>query len=422
MIRLPQSEYLQNVGKLMTGSTLSQVIPILVAPVMARLYTPDDYGALGLYISITGLVAMLATLQYSNAIVVAKSERDAIQLVKLSLVILSITFLASMIGVFLGGNYLSSYFKSEELSKWIYFAPISIAFSGLNAVFTNYAIRRKEFGLVSLNRILGTVISTITSLTLGFLTQSAIGLFVGLWINQVINGISLAIRVFRKESDLAGQLRNADLSNVASDYKDFPKYSLPADFLNNLTNQLPVFMLNSYATLGIVGSYNMCNRILGLPTQFVSTAFGEVFRQKASEIHHKGGNSRSIFLKTFKVLLFTSIVPFGVIFIWGPELFVWVLGNKWYEAGKFAQILGLLFMFRYVISPLTSMYFIVGKLKEDFYLHILFFVFAFSSFYIAFEIGMETKIALLFFAISYSVVYSIYFIRSYIFTSENAKI
>ncbi len=408
-----QSDFLKNVSKLMTGTVLSQILPLLVAPILSRIYLPSDYGLLGLYMSVTGMVSMLATLQYASAIVIAKDDEETKKVVKLCLNILTVFSAGSLVLIFFFRYAVANYLNTSSLSSWLWLMPISIFMTGLSTIFSNYAIRCKYYSLLASNRVFSSVFSTLFSLILGYLTHNVIGLFAGLLVGQFSSGLFLAIGSLNKSKDRLVVILESDIAGILKKYINFPKYSLFADFVNNFTNQLPIFMLNGYGTINAVGSYNMSNRLLGLPIGFLSNSIGEVFRQRAAQDYNTFGNCKYIFTKTLKTLAVLSVVPFFVIIFFGEDIFAIVLGERWREAGVYAQIMGVMFLFRFIVSPLTYVYTIGNRLKEDFYLHTLFLVLGFLSFYVGYELFKSTYYSLIIFSILYSLIYVVYLIRSY---------
>lgn len=199
-------------------------------------------------------------------------------------------------------------------------------------------------------------------------------------------------------------------------YISFPKFVLFSEFINNFINYIPVFLLSKLTGPATVGLYNMSTRMLGIPITTVSSAIGEVFRQKAAKEYNETGSCRPTFLKTFKTLALLSIAPFIVLIFWGGDIFGFIFGERWRQAGEFTQILGLMFYFRFVVSPLTYLYYIAGRQKEDFLLHILMLALGFLSILAAWYFyGTEEKM-LLFYALAYVLIYLIYFVRSLSFT------
>ena len=83
----PKSEFTRNVLTLMTGTAIAQAIPIIVSPILTRLYSPEDFGRLALFISIVSIMSVLATGKYELAIILPKKNSTAYQLVSLSVML-----------------------------------------------------------------------------------------------------------------------------------------------------------------------------------------------------------------------------------------------------------------------------------------------------------------------------------------------
>src|SRR6056300_1116690 len=81
------SEFNRSVFTLMIGSTLAQAIPIAITPVLTRLYTPEDFGLLALFIAMISILSSIVNGQYEQAIILPKKEEDAINIAALSLLI-----------------------------------------------------------------------------------------------------------------------------------------------------------------------------------------------------------------------------------------------------------------------------------------------------------------------------------------------
>ena len=75
--RIVHSALFRNVGKLLSANVLAQVIGILVYPVLTRIYRPEDFALFNLFVSIAGVLTLIATAEYHYAIVLPKSEQHA---------------------------------------------------------------------------------------------------------------------------------------------------------------------------------------------------------------------------------------------------------------------------------------------------------------------------------------------------------
>jgi O-antigen/teichoic acid export membrane protein len=108
------------------------------------------------------------------------------------------------------------------------------------------------------------------------------------------------------------------------------------------------------------------------------------------------------------------IGPSVIIFLFGPTIFRLIFGNEWQIAGEYAQILKIMYLPKMIVSPLSYLFILVGRQKEDFILHI-FVVIISMAFFTGYLMYFDFKSALISYSIIYLFVYLVYYIRSKIF-------
>jgi O-antigen/teichoic acid export membrane protein len=416
--RLKQSMYVRNVATLATGTTMAQAVSILTAPILYRIYAKVDYGTLGLYMAIVGVVGVFSTMQYIQPVLLEKEDDDAKKVMWLNRTInIAVTIIVALI-VFLFGDYFGKLFGNEAIMPWLYLAPISIFFSGQSQIFSIWANRKKKYKILSFNAILTALLVPAVSISIGLYNNGPLGLFLGLLVSQVVPAIVLLFAL-TKHDDLGLKYFDwATLKQKVKQHKNFPIYSLPSEFVNRLTNQLPVFMLSAFAGPAVVGVYNLCVRMLGLPIQLIGSAISRVFQQKATEDYNTKGSFNNVFVKTFKTLSLVALPGLLIILIFGPQLFAFAFGEEWRESGVFAQILIFMFVLKLIVSPLTYAYYIKNKLKEDMLWHLYTLAANFAIFFIGFKYSNDYFFVLKLFAAHYSIMYLIYLNRSFTFSKN----
>lgn len=422
---LSRSQYFRNVAVLASGTALAQIISIVASLALTRIYNPDLYSILTIYMSVSGLLGAVTSLQFHNVIVISNDEAEVKQAINSSIFSTLVITLLSLLIVLVFFNRFDNWFTNSSGKYWMLLTPVSVLFSGFNYTLSALATKRSKYRLLSANRIMGALLVPAVSITLGLLIRNETGLFVGLLISQVLP-TAILLAHFKKNNDFSVHFSMAGIKKFFAKHKDYPLFSLPADFINNLVNLLPVFMLTRYyngVATGLVGHYGRSAMLLGMPVSLVSNAVGEVFRQKASAEKENPHVLRRTFMRTAGVLFLLSVVPFVVIALFGPTLFKFFLGSKWGEAGSMAAALSVMYAFRFTVSPLTYMYFIAKRQREDFVLHILMVVMGFLSFFLVnhYYPGNYLK-ALWVYGVAYSIIYMIYFIRSYQFCSLVAQV
>jgi O-antigen/teichoic acid export membrane protein len=421
---LSRSAYFKNAATLVSGTALAQLISIVASLALARIYNPGLYSILTIYMAVSGLLGSVASLQFHNVIVISQEETEVREAINVCVFTTLVIAVLSLLFILLFFNRFDSWFGNSTGKYWMLLTPLSVLFSGLNYTLSALASRRQKYKMLSANRIIAALLVPAVSITLGLLLQNETGLFAGLLVSQVLPTIIL-MRYFKKNNDFEINFSVPAIKKFFSVHKNYPLYSLPADFINNLVNQLPVFMLTRYyngVQSGLVGHYGRSTMLLGMPVYLVSAAVGEVFRQKASTEKDNPTVLRRTFIRTAGFLFLLSVIPFTIIILFGSDIFKLILGNKWGEAGTMASALSIMFALRFTVSPLTYMYFIAKKQKEDFYIHIVMVLLGFLSFFLAnyFYPGEYIK-ALWFYGISYSLIYAVYFYRSYQFCLQAAN-
>ena len=271
----------------------------------------------------------------------------------------------------------------------------------------------QEYKELARNRVIQALITVFVQISIGLLIKNETGLLVGFIVGQIVSVVLLLkMFIFRKEKSIA-MPDTRQFVSISKEYKDLLFYSTPSYFINMLINQVPVFLLNKFGGVSLVGSYNFTQRILGLPQQFLSSALVQVFMQKASESYNQVGNAFSLFKKTAVSLSLIAILPFGILALFAPVLFEFFFGANWREAGVIAQYLCLSYFIGFIVSPLTYMYTIARKFKEDLILHLFFLAGIFGVFYIGNLYLDEKKYLIFTYSLCYSFFYLIYFVRSY---------
>ena len=118
---LTKSEMLRNLTVLTGGTVFAQAIPIAIAPILSRLYSPEDFGVWALYVSFVSFLSVLSTGRYQFAIMLPKEDDDAINILGLSFFILFV-FCVLLEGVIiLLFDTFQQFEAIHKIQNWIYY-------------------------------------------------------------------------------------------------------------------------------------------------------------------------------------------------------------------------------------------------------------------------------------------------------------
>ena len=114
-IKLSGSEFSRNVLILMTGTTVAQSIPILISPILTRLYSPEDFGLFALFLGIVSILGSIANGRYEIAIMLPKKDEDAINISVLSFLISFVFSIVLLLIVIFFSDFIVSILGNEEI-------------------------------------------------------------------------------------------------------------------------------------------------------------------------------------------------------------------------------------------------------------------------------------------------------------------
>lgn len=410
----PKSEFSKNVLTLMTGTTIAQAIPIAISPVLTRIYTPEEFGVFALYLSIIMLFSSVVAGKYELSILIPKHEKDAKSLVLLSISISFIVSLVLFIITLIFWEQIINLLKNNDIKYWLFLAPINIFIISTVSILYYYNNRNKNYRLLSSNQILQSSTQGFTNIIFGFITSLKGGLILGTFLGNIISFFYL---IFKTKNTFIGfSFNKYRLYILSKKYIKFPKFMIASGFLENMSAQLPVFMISSFFGSHILGLFSLSQRIVKVPLGIIGSSIGNVFRQEAAKQLNKNGTCRKLFLNTLKKLIIIATIPFVIFYFIAPELFGFVFGKEWYKAGEYAQILTILFYFQFITSPLSNMFMIAQKQQYDLILQIYLVISVFCSFIIGYKIFNSIEYSLYIFTTFYSIKYFIELTLSFKFT------
>lgn len=360
--KILNSEFNRNVLILASGTAIAQAVPILISPILTRLYTPEDFGAFAIFMSITSIVSVIACGRYELAIMLPEKDEDAINVAAVAF--LFNVFISSLFFLFIlfFGDWLLEVLNAKNLGWLIYIAPLSVFLAGTFSILNYTNNRFKLYKDISKANIYKSLAGAVVQVIMGVLKFGAIGLVSGQLVSQFISNTKLFFNI----KYLLRHLDKDNVRNMGIRYINFPKYSLWAGLLNTTGYQLVNVLIGAYYGQTQLGYYYLAFRVLGMPTSFIGSAISQVFYKQATDEKNKTGNIEKTFKNTLKKLLLLSIPIFTIIFFTVEPLFGVVFGENWKTAGLYAMILTPMFAINFIVNTFTLVPFIFGKNVVDF--------------------------------------------------------
>ncbi len=356
------SDFFRSTLILIFGTGLGQAIPLIMQPVLRRVYTPEDFGAFAIYFSLFGILTVIANFRYDLAIGLPKSDKDGANLLFLTL---GLNFLFNLLVFFIllfWRNEISGLLKfPAQLVNLLFLLPLSMFFFSFFQSVNYWLVRKKAFRSISINKITRRGSEGIVQLGFGIL-KNPTGLFWGDLAGNISNTLS-GIFQLKKSCFTWKFFSITGIKEMAISYRHFPLFNLLPHLLGTIAMQYPVFIISRMFTKSDLGFFDLTQQAILLPFALITTAVSQVLLQKVTENRNAHLSLRPDFLRVSAILAGIGLVSLGVIIFFGPFLFSFVFGAKWILAGDYSRILITGYIFFLVASPMNAVLIGLEKIR-----------------------------------------------------------
>ena len=200
MKKLRKGSFVRGAATLAMGTAIGQVVVLLAAPLMTRLYTPMELGALAVYAAILSTLVVIASLRYQLAIPLPKEESAAHHLLLLSLLIAIGVSVLTMGALFASKGAVASWTKSPAFERHFWMLPLSLLAASFYQSLNYWAIRNETFSLLAKTKVTQSAGMVGAQLGLGWAGAGPAGLFLGDAIGRAAGSGSLFLSVLRAKT------------------------------------------------------------------------------------------------------------------------------------------------------------------------------------------------------------------------------
>lgn len=361
----------KDVATLVGGTGIAQAVPILISPILTRMYTPDEFGILAFYMAAIAIIGVASTGRYEMAVLLPKDHNRAQNLAGFA----TILSLAVSVGAFflllLYGDGILKLFGFESMSTLYYAIPAGIFAFGLFQVSAFLLNRTKNYKELAKAKIARSGGVSAGQLLFGFVGFTTFGLVFG----KLFGSLSSAVYA-RWIANRDRAFKNSRLSWVvmkaeALTYQEMPKVNTPHAISTTLSNQLPNMLLAGFFSPAIAGLYNLSYRICYAPVMLISSSVHQVYSRSVSE-NHKNGDDINHFTKSIvKKLALTAALPFSILILFAPSLFEFIFGSEWRIAGVYSQLLTPMLFMVFIVYPISFIPILLGYQRKAFILDLI---------------------------------------------------
>lgn len=329
--------FLANARVMLGGFAIAQSLPILVAPLLTRLFAPEAFGLQTLFMSCLSVLIVLSTLRLDLALVMAEDQQDAQSLT--TIVLLNTLMVSSALLVVLTclGESIAGWLEHEGTTFWLWLLVPALAAAAISQTFLGLLSRERRFKDVAKANILNQMLYVTTALLFGVAGTSVTGLVTA----RLAGQIGLAVFAGYVCWSMIREISISQLSPLADlwvRYNQFVIYNTPYSLIGSIAREMPVYAFVATTATAAAGFYGLARSIMLVPSMLMSASLSQVFYREAVDL--KGTpelEAKATALLTLSLCIFTPLLAF--VCAWGDELFGFVFGQRWQTAGVYSMVL-----------------------------------------------------------------------------------
>jgi O-antigen/teichoic acid export membrane protein len=331
------TSFLRNAGLLAGSTAVTQILFLFLSPILTRVYSPEDFGMLGVFVSLLSISLPITSLRYELAITLPQEDEIAINVFVLAIIILLGTTSFFGTGMWIFGDQIM---KGLHVSFRWYFTYLLIGglfASGLFQALNFWALRRKTFSKIARTKVAQGSVTAIGQIVLGLLHCGSVGLLVGDVVGRTAGIKVLAELLWTERTKLAGSITIAQLLQVARRYKRFPCLSCGSGILNAMGLYIPVVLMASLYGAQAAGFFSLALRLTALPISLLGQATGQVFWGEASRMCENPTDFSKLFNRIVRTMVLMAMAIVVPVTLLAPTALAIIFGEPWRASGYYIQ-------------------------------------------------------------------------------------
>lgn len=399
---IKNSPLLLNTMKMSASNIVMFLLPVVVTPILSRLYQPSDFGEWGVFSSFVAILTIAIFAGYENTIV--KASEEEVSYVSALCLTLGVLVSAATLLVFGWGRNRGMAFFDHFPSVGLLLAYL-LAYAA-HTVASNLCNRYGQYTHLALESVVLGGSQAAFRVLFGLVAVSAFnGLILGTTLAQLATFLFLLVCLVR-----TGKLRNLWAFNIrrigaiVSRYRNFALYDAPSSLLCYAGFSVPLLVLVGYFDKSTIGCYSIILQLLLLPMTLVGSAIGRVYYEQLctnrGQLEHRLRCTRQV----GKVVALIAFVPMLVLACGGDKLVVVFLGSKWATAGNIALCLAFWSFPTILTQPLIPLFRFLNKQRVLFGYNLAYSLVAIGSIILGCELSHNLYHILTVYAVACSLV------------------
>lgn len=400
--RLKKSEFLHAVTVLISGNVLAQVITLVNMPIVSRIYSVRAFGEFAIFSSTASIVGGVAALGLGSAIMAPKDDVRAKDVFYTAFIAMLFIVTAFFIVLLLLSSCLTFHHISIPHYKVCVLLYVFLVLNGFSSILTIYVNRLKQNRLLFWNALISALATSCITIPLGLLGWGISGFITSAICAALLANLQMLIRI----NPFYKILSMKQVISVLKEFKEYVYFQFPSNLLSTFSVQLPNQIFSPYFGNVALGSYSMCEKVMGYPIRLIAAPISTIYFRHATQLLHEDrvNDLGKFSLRLMNRILLVAFIPVVCIMGFSEKLFIFILGDKWGPAGTIAAILTMQYVLLFCNQCLSYCLVVLNKQKINLYFSLLQFTLIIVSIITGIFVFESLLGAILFFAIGNMIV------------------
>ena len=333
------------------------IISLVVAGILARLLSPDDFGIVAIATVIIAFFNLFTDMGISPAIIqhkaLTKEElSDIFSFTVWTGIGISVLFFAS-------SWIIADYYQSNTLRTLCQLLSVNLFFASATIVPGALFYRNKEFKFIAIRSFVIQISAGAAAVTAAL---CGAGLY-ALIINPIVSSILIFVISFQRYPQ---RLRFTLGLTVLRKIFSYSAYQFLFNVINYFSRNLDKLLIGKYMGMSDLGYYEKSYRLMMLPLQNITQVITPVMHPIFSDFQNDKGKLLSSYERIVRFLAFIGLPLSVLLFFTAEEVTIIIFGNQWMPSVPVFRILSLSVGIQIILSSSGSIFQAAGDTRSLF--------------------------------------------------------
>lgn len=353
-------------GMFVSSSALVMLFPLISAPIVARLYSTEDFGIYAVFFSLATILSAISSLELRNIALLEVDRSDGAHGALLALGVVAVFSLALLAFLRVLPDAWLIVLLGPSVLPFLIWLPATVFLMGGSQVLYTWATREKEYKILARNKFILGLATMLSQIGIGLTGPGAVGFIIANLLGLLLASVLLTLLFVRTFRLLRPRFTSGSALTQFRRHYRLTVWTMPGAMVNSFSQFLPDLLINRFFGPALLGQYSLAVRMLNVPIAFLSTSIQDFFRQQASAEYNDRGHCKSSYWRFLALTLGGALLFILPVIVLIPYVFPIIFGLQWTEAGTLIQAVAFLTIVRFISSPLSYVWIIQGRQRLDF--------------------------------------------------------